>query len=121
MEGAEESSLTRGGWGVGTGWGGPLGRTAQSGFRGGPGGKVPGQEESARRVGPLAELRLTICSLPMAGRLWRGSPVGGRIVGGQVHQGPVTRGLLEGFELPGEHAAPADTEEGRQAPAQALG
>lgn len=60
-------------------------------------------------------------SLPIAGHLWRGTPVGGRVVGGQGHQGPVTRGLSKGFKLPGEHAAPADTQEGRQASAQALG
>lgn len=47
--------------------------------------------------------------------------VRGGVVGGQSHQGPVARGLSEGFQLPSKHAAPADPQEGRQASAQTLG
>lgn len=47
--------------------------------------------------------------------------VRGGVVGGQHHQGPVTRGLSEGFQLPSKHAAPADSQQGGQTPAQALG
>lgn len=70
--------------------------------------------------GHFAELR-QFGSLPIAGHLWRGTPVGSWVVGGQGNQGPMTLGLLEGFQLPGQHATPTDTQEGRETPAQALG
>lgn len=45
----------------------------------------------------------------------------GGVLGGQSNQGTVTLGLPECLELLGEHATPAGTQEGRQAPAQTLG
>lgn len=60
-------------------------------------------------------------SLPIAGHLWRGSPVGSGVVRGQGIQGPLTLGLLEGFQLPGQHVTATDPQEGGQASAQALG
>lgn len=47
--------------------------------------------------------------------------MGSGVLGGQGDQGTVTLGLPERFELLDEHATPAGTQEGRQAPAQALG
>lgn len=69
--------------------------------------------------GHSAELQFG--SLPIAGHLWRGTPVGSWVVRGQGIQGPLTIGLPEGFQLPGQHVTPANPQEGRQAPAQALG
>lgn len=69
--------------------------------------------------GHSAELQFG--SLPIAGHLWRGTPVGSWVVRGQGIQGPLTVGLPEGFQLPGQHVTPANPQEGGQAPAQALG
>ena len=70
--------------------------------------------------GGTAELR-QFGSLPMAGRLGRGAPVGGGVSGGTGGQGSVTLGLSDRLQLLGERATPAGAQEGRQAPAQALG
>lgn len=71
-------------------------------------------------MGPLRRIT-QVGSLPIAGRLGGGGPVGSRVVRGQGIQGPLTLGLLEGFQLPGQHVTATDPQEGGQAPAQALG
>lgn len=47
--------------------------------------------------------------------------MGGRVLGGQGDQRTVTLGLSERLQLLGERATPACSQEGGQAPAQALG
>lgn len=46
--------------------------------------------------------------------------MGGRVLGGQSNQRTVTLGLSERLQLLGERATPAHSQEGGQAPAQAL-
>lgn len=87
----------------------------------GPDGTAPGQEEGTRWTVPSCRITRNFGSLLIAGCLRRGAPVGHGVVGGQGDQGTMTLGLSERLKLLGEHATPAGTQEGRQAPAQSLG